>query len=284
MVAEINTSNKPFPVRDEASPLLNAPLLKNQPQIIHAFSTRRGGTSKPPFNTLNLSGKTGDDKINVNKNIEALKDYLSIKTPLFFLNQVHGKDVLVVDDIKNYGKPYSFDAIITSKKGVPLIILTADCLPILLFDPLKSVVAAVHAGWKGTSLQIVEKTVEKMADRFHCAREHIIAAMGPTIGPCCYEVDHPVIRAFEKIDSYTNKERESFIFPVKGKKERWMFDLAEANRLQLLNVGLIQDNICQLKHCTCCQHELFYSYRRDGKHSGRQGAVIMIKEDNFSEK
>ena len=258
--------------------LVKSPLLNKYHQIIHAFSTRKGGFSHEPFDSLNLSTKTGDRKTSVNENVDRLKNHLSIQSPFIFLNQIHGDKILAIEDLNNNGGPYDFDAVITSKKNIPLIILTADCLPLLLYDPVKSVIAAIHAGWKGTSLQIVKKTVCKMKEEFKSNPAHIIAAMGPAIGPCCYEVDHPVIEAFEKIDDYTPDLLASFISPLKEKKDRWILNLARANRLQLLNVGLIKDNICEEQYCTCCKSDLFYSYRRDGKDSGRQGAVIMIKD------
>lgn len=264
------------PGPDDAPLLLEAPLLKDHSRIIHAFSTRRGGYSIAPYDSFNLSSKTGDEKIKVSKNIERLKDFLSIDSPLFFLDQVHGKDILVVEDIKNDAAHYPFDALITSRKETAIIILTADCLSILLYDPVKSVVAAVHAGWMGTTLQIAEKTVDKMKERFESNPSHIIAAMGPAIGPCCYEVDYPVMKAFKSINSYTPQMLESFLLPVRGKNDKWMLDIVQANRLQLLNAGLIKDNINTLDYCTSCRSDLFYSYRRDGKMTGRQGALIMI--------
>ncbi|MDH3973116.1 MAG: peptidoglycan editing factor PgeF [Deltaproteobacteria bacterium] len=272
------------PEPNKAPLLLEAPLFKNHSQIIHAFSTRTGGYSKAPFDSLNLSCKTGDEKNNVKKNIERLNLFLSIDSPPFFLDQVHGNNVLVADDIKSHESHYPFDAIITSNKEKAIVILTADCLPLLLYDPVKSVIAAIHAGWKGTSLQIAEKTVTKMKERFKSDPAHIIAAIGPAIGPCCYEVDHPLVSAFEGLNSYHPETLHSFISPAEGKNDRWMFDLARANRLQLLNVGLIQDNIDELQLCTCCRSDLFYSYRRDGKHSGRQGAILMIKESHLQKK
>lgn len=277
MCAKNNKSNKSSPGPDDAPLLLEAPILKDHDNIIHAFTTRRGGYSKSPYDSFNLSTKGGDNKIDVEKNIARLEDFLSIETPLFFLHQVHGKEILVIDDLEEDSGPLPFDAAITSKSEIPIVILTADCLPILLYDPVKSVIAAVHAGWKGTCLKIAAHTVETMKSRFGSNASHIIAAMGPAIGPCCYEVDEPVLKAFKEQDTYSPREIASLFTPVAGKEKRWMFDLVQANKLQLLNVGLIKDNICALKYCTCCRSDLFYSYRRDGQNSGRQGSMIMKK-------
>ncbi len=256
--------------------LLRSPLFDPFEGLLHAFTTRLGGVSPPPFDSLNLSSKTGDAEGNVEKNHHLLESALEIEESLFCLDQVHGNSVLVIEDGGDTDhRP--FDAVVTALTGVPLVILTADCLPVLLHDPVKGVIGAVHAGWRGTAGKVTEEAVRRMMDRFGCRAEDIAAAMGPAIGPCCYEVDDAVVDRFRNRYAAENDWR-SFAGEVgNGGRGRWMFDLAKANLLQLLRLGVMREKIFLPVHCTCCSKELFFSHRRDGKASGRQGAVIMLR-------
>jgi YfiH family protein len=159
---------------------------------------------------------------------------------------------------------------ITSAPGIAIGVETADCVPILLFDPEVPAVAAVHAGWRSTVKKIVQMTIKKMQDEFGSNPTRMIAAIGPAIGPECYEVDEPVMGPM----------REAFPFwkevATARKAGRWGLDLVKANRMELMQVGLAEKNIHALGLCTSCRKDLFYSYRAEGK-TGRMLSVIMIK-------
>lgn len=155
------------------------------------------------------------------------------------------------------------DALITNQKGIMLTILTADCVPVLLFDPINKVVAAIHAGWKGTQQAIVFKTVKKMQHTFNTDPTDIIAGIAPSIGKCCYEVDWNVAKHFKDIDNaYENK----------GEKQ--MLDLPHINKIQLLNAGVKEEHIELSNLCTACEVDDYFSYRKEGGCSGRFMSMI----------
>lgn len=262
------------------STILRSPLLQSFRGVIHAFTTRLGGVSLSPFDSLNLSPKTGDSQGNVKKNIERLSEQLSIENTFFFLDQEHGDKILTVENTGATIDDRHFDAAISNSYEIPLVVITADCLPLLMYDPQRKAVGAVHAGWKGTASGIAEKTIKKMHDRFGCAASDIIVAMGPCIGACCYEVDGIVFNGFSQRGDPGIEEWNHSSKPVsKGEDKRWSFNIANANSLQLMRSGIKKENISLSPYCTCCRGDLFFSYRREGIKSGRQGAVIMMRED-----
>ena len=264
-----------------------SPLLTTAGGLTHAFTTCTGGISPPPFNSLNLSSKTGDSDENVKENLRILTTELGIDAPPLFMDQVHGDNILFIDDPQDAmaasSPSPSVDAVITALENIPLVVITADCLPVLLYDAAISVAAVVHAGWKGTALNIVGKTVAAMTDRFGSDPADIIAAMGPFIGPCCYEVDEKVVSSFESFIK-TKPDAWSAVFSPSGpgKADRWMFDLAGANLLQLDAAGIRRSHMSLSPHCTSCRDDLFYSHRRDGEKTGRQGAILMINKGDDS--
>lgn len=184
-------------------------------------------------------------------------------------NQTHSANISIIsqhheqgwnnieDAIKNC------DALITNQKNIMLTILTADCVPILLFDPKQQVISAIHAGWKGTEQTIAFKTVKKMQEMFNSNPKDILAGIAPSIGKCCYEVDWNVAQHFEHIeDAYKNR----------GKKQ--MLDLPHINKLQLLKAGLKSENIEMSNICTACEVDDYFSYRKEGGCSGRFMSMI----------
>ena len=259
--------------KKEGLQIIRSPLLERFNGLTHAFTTRPGGISCPPYDSLNLSAKSGDAESAVEKNRQILSEALSIKRGFFFLNQVHGDSIIVAEDVGSQQENHSADAVITGKPETPLAILTADCLSILLFTADNKSIGAVHAGWRGTALNIAGQTVTKMADRFNINPADIYAAMGPTIGPCCYEVDSIVYEQFRQKSSLWDKG--SLEIDRDGER-RWMLDLAAINRLQLEEAGVDPEHISHTPYCTSCHKNLFYSYRRDGRSSGRQGSIIML--------
>jgi YfiH family protein len=190
------------------------------------------------------------------------------------VTQVHGTDLLVIDspnpDYAHFHRLES-DGIITNQPGVMIGVCIADCIPILLLDPAKRVVAALHAGWQGTAGEIARQGVEALVAMFDVKPRNILAAVGPGIGRCCYEVDTPVIDVFKS----RSAGYEAFA-EAKG-AGKWQLDLSLANRRQLLAAGIPEENIETTDLCVCCEHDLFFSYRRDGGDTGRQMGFIMLK-------
>jgi hypothetical protein len=242
---------------------------------LHAFCTRRGGVSVGSFSSLNVSVREGDGPENVRLNIERIASSFGIsETQLLMLRQVHQDDVWVIDEntpIAPHDYPRECDAVITDREGLALCIKTADCAPVFLADPVRRIIGAVHAGWKGTALRITQKTVGEMQKRFGARPSDLTAAVGPAIGPCCYEVDAVVHRAMSH-----HASRDSCF--LNGRQPgRWMLDLSLANRNQLLECGLQPERIFATPCCTACHPDLFFSHRACKGDTGRQLNFIMIR-------
>lgn len=248
--------------------------------LVHAFSTREGGVSRPPYHALNLSLSVGDKPEAVRENRRRFFEALGVGlSSVVRVRQVHGDGVLVVDEnvVKQEGFPrvlldegFEYDATVTNRPGLALSIGTADCLPILLFDPRKGAIGAVHAGWRSTVKRIAEKTVKTMVKTYGTNPQDLLAAIGPGIGGCCYEVDDPVIKPLAKaLPSW-----EAFV----SSKEngRFHLDLSGVNSRILEEAGLPQEHIFPLNLCTSCRRDLFYSYRAEKPRTGRMLSLIML--------
>lgn len=239
------------------------------PGLAHAFCTRDTGVSPPPFNSLNFSVREGDTPENVKENCTILSSAFGIPYGKFFtLRQVHGSSILVLHSPFSGNGELEHDAMAAREGGVALCIKTADCVPVLLADRNLKAIAAVHAGWRGTSLQIVSKAAAFLFENFGVSRGDLLAAIGPAIGPCCYEVDSVVFDAMAG-------DAVQF-FKQTGEQGKWKLDLPGVNRSQLLKMGIPPENISSSGLCTACRTDLFYSHRAE-KQTGRQLNFIMIK-------
>ncbi len=190
------------------------------------------------------------------------------RNDLIWLNQVHGSDVLVADApaAAVMARPdLSYDAAVSDREDVVLTVRTADCVPVLLFCPQPRAAGIVHAGWRGTLAGAVTSAVSSMQEHYGCRPEDILAAIGPCIQPCCYEVGAEVYEPFmERFGS----EVVSMVGSARH------VHLAATNRLWLVQCGLAVENIETIEFCTCCRQDTFFSYRREGKTAGRQIAYI----------
>jgi hypothetical protein len=240
--------------------LLTIPALEKSPGIIHAFTTRQGGQGARTDGARNPDDWT------------TVADAFGICIDrVVTVDQVHGENIVTVDDlnVRNVRTVHA-DAMITDVPGIAIGVETADCVPVLLFDPVKPAVAAVHAGWRSTVKKIVQKAVHRMREEFGSEPARLIAAIGPAIGPECYEVDEPVMERVREAFSFWNE-----VSAPRG-NDRWNLDLVKANKLELLQIGLAEKNIHALGLCTSCRRDLFYSFRAEGR-TGRMLSVIMIK-------
>ena len=242
---------------------------------VQGFTTRHEGVSRPPYNSLNLGMNTQDQQANVEGNRSLLARAFGInQEALVTPRQIHGCDILVIsepnEDFSHF-LSVEGDAVITNQPNVMIGVCVADCVPILLFDAVKKVIAVAHAGWKGTAAALVAKTVAGMKSEFGSSPAHVQAAIGPCIQKCCYEVDEPVKKAFQLggIDWVSCAESKS--------PGKWQLDLTSANRELLLLAGLSADAIQVSDQCVCCHSEQFFSYRRDKDDSGRQMGFILLK-------
>ncbi|MBI5695241.1 MAG: peptidoglycan editing factor PgeF [Nitrospirae bacterium] len=235
------------------------------------FTTRKGGESLPPYDSLNLGAGGGDDAATVERNRARLADALGLgPRGVRTVSQVHGSDVYVLKDIGTPRPVTGFDAIITDIPGAAVGVLTADCVPILLYDPANRAVAAVHAGWAGTIKGIAGHAVEAMAREYGTDPSLLMAVVGPSIGPCCYEVDEKVVGPLREA------LRDWPDLVVQTTPEKWRFDLWKTNRMVLELAGVRADNISVMSLCTACNQDKFYSHRGSGGKAGRMLAVAVL--------
>jgi YfiH family protein len=241
---------------------------------VHAFTTRYGGASSGIWSSLNLGFSRGDDPACVAENFDRLCAVLGIdRGKLCFTRQVHGTEVRPVTAADAHvfftPVPYEADGLVTDEPGVALICFVADCVPILLCDPVRGTVGAVHAGWKGTAGGIAGKAVQIFSDRYGSRPEDVRAAIGPHIGECCYETGPEVAEAMRDA---LGKEAEPFCVP---RGEKFHVDLGGLNRAMLLRAGLTEDHIALSRECTMCHPEKFWSHRYTKGRRGVQAAVIL---------
>lgn len=231
--------------------------------IIAAQSTRIGGVSISPFNSLNLGKSTNDTVENVIHNRELFFGSLNISLDRISLSkQVHGSKILVVEEPKT---TEGYDAMITNKRNVFLAVSIADCVPILIHDSKNNVVAAIHAGWRGTVENIVLKTLQKMNSNFNSNGEDCFAFIGACIGKTKFEVGIEVANQFESV------------FISEALNNKFFIDLKAVNNAQLAHFGIPQSNIEISKYCTIENNDLFFSHRKENGKTGRMMAVIGIK-------
>jgi YfiH family protein len=299
--------------------ILTATIFDSLPWMAHGFSTRKGGASKIAAKiasknatktnvpaSLNLGFTEWDSRETVVRNRVAFLRAVLGKKPapqsaphgknaesLVTLRQIHS------DAVRVFSTPAATapqaDAAISSRAGLFLGIQTADCVPILLADPRRRVVAAIHAGWRGTLARIAAKTLGRMRLEFGTNPEDVLAALGPAIGPCCYEIGPEVAQEFlgqfahaaewfegpfERLSSGEEPNPLPWLTMMppghEPPPERVQLDLRSANRRQLVDAGMRPRNIAVSALCTSCRSDLFFSYRKEGPATGRMMSVVGI--------
>ena len=244
--------------------------------VPHGFTTRQGGVSEGYLHSLNLGAHRGDDLANVAKNYDILANAMGFDAKkLVLANQIHTDIVREVTESDCLGslshRDYpECDGLVTNTPGITLAVFTADCTPILFYDPVTGAVGAAHAGWRGTAAGIAAKVVEKMASAFGSDPADVRAAIGPNIGPCCFVTDRDVPDAMA---AALGQAAAPYIFP---QGEKFRVDLKGINALWLAKAGV--KNIEIAKECTACAPDLFWSHRVTKGQRGSQGAVIVRKE------
>ena len=246
--------------------------------VAHGFTSKLGGVSHGKIEGLNLGFRVGDDKNDVLKNYQLVSQDLELPFEnIVAAKQIHSADIRIIGDAeKGYGiakadEVIECDGLVTSVPNVPLCVFYADCVPILLADSDAGVIAAVHSGWRGTVKQIAGSVVDVMCKEFGASPQNIKAAIGPSIGRCCFETGGEVAEQFNE-DLVTTD--------ANGKLK---VDLWEANRRILQGKGLVDANIDIFGLCTICHSDKLYSYRTHGENTGRMGAFIMIREERYKQ-
>jgi len=255
-------------------PILEFNSFPNNGTQYHAVFTRQGGASEAPFHSLNMSLSVPDDEATVLANRAiGYSRYQRTNDTLVHAHLVHGAEVARVTSA-DYGRYVGpIDGLITNEPGCGLTMNYADCAPIFLYDPTHHAIGLGHAGWQGAVKDLPGAMVRAMVNEFGSNPAHLLAAIGPCIGPCCYEVDGPVISQVREHFA----EPQSLLLPVPADKEdrgRPYFDLPQANRQNLLEAGV--RNIELSDYCTACRTDLFFSHRAEQGKTGRFGTVFIL--------
>ena len=247
-------------------------LLNQNKKIVHFFTSKSGGYSKGNITGLNLGFRVNDDYNAVKMNyMQISKDFDIPFEGITAAKQVHSTEIRVITDReKGFGVSrekdlFEADGLVSNCTDIPITVFYADCVPILLADSKAGVVAAVHAGWRGTVNRIAENAVKIMIEEFGANAKNITAAIGPSIGKCCFEIGPEVACEFDK----------EFLKVLPNNK--FKADLWEANKKVLKEAGVCDCNIDVFRLCTVCNSDLLYSYRAHGEKTGRMGATIMLK-------
>jgi YfiH family protein len=287
-------------------------------ELVHGIFTREGGYSQPPYHSLNVSLSSGNERFEdaVRNRFLALQCLDIAEYPCATMWMIHSANVLTLDgqnwpdwgddwphrvyELEGLGYPegtklqWTFkprikaDAIITRRHGVALTMSTADCVPLLFYDPVTEIIGVAHAGWRGTARGIAAATVAAMGEQFGSRPADILAGIGPSIGPCCYEVSDEVKelflgqRDFEELPTEERFRRlvaEAAVFETVSlpEKESLRLNLWETNRNQLLLAGLAPEHIELPEVCTSCAKERFFSHRAEDGRTGRFPAIIALR-------
>lgn len=240
----------------------------------HGFSTRHGGVSPLPQSSLNLSLVPWDVQSNVHENRRRFLTALHLEdAQLATLSQVHSDRLYILDENTpaENGRTEG-DALATRRNGIATAVQVADCFPILMVDARRRVVAAIHAGWRGILARIVEKTAAGLCSAFGTDPADLVTAIGPGIRSCCFEVGPEVVEQFHEAYPRAQLSR-----PHPTRAHKYLLDLMQPLQIQFQDAGLKADRVFDQSGCTSCNTDEFFSYRREGRHSGRMMGVIALK-------
>ena len=240
------------------------------PHLRHGFSTRRGGAPDLKESSLNLSDSPWDSTSRVSENKRRFLSALQLAdTPLIALCQVHSNRVHIIEDLSRQWNQPDGDAMATCVENIALAVKTADCLPILIADPDKNAVAAVHSGWRGTLSGILLCTIREMQRAFGSDPSRLLTAIGPGIRACCYEVGSDVAGLFKKKYPECCSTMSASVHP-----DKYLLDLGNVLDVQMNRAGIRPENRYDLKACTCCNTEEFFSHRAEGSAAGRMMSIV----------
>ncbi|MDD4854673.1 MAG: peptidoglycan editing factor PgeF [Sulfuricurvum sp.] len=247
---------------------LITPIFKT-PSLTACFTTRHGGISKTPFDSLNLAFHVNDTPNDVHQNHLLLAKELGYEAnTLIYMRQIHSDSVVIVNEMMDFNSPPQCDALITNRPHVPLMVMSADCTPILVYDSTHNAIAAIHAGRAGALNEILPKTLEAMKAEYGTTVEDVMVFLGPSIQGCCYEVNETIAReTVEKGYTEALRRDETKVF----------LDVNTILLQQLHSLGVKKENIEVVNHCTSCQCDTYFSYRADAHYTGRIAGVILLR-------
>ena len=264
-------------------PYYSFPAFDALPFVRHGFSTRLGGVSRGDCESMNLSYSRGDDPAAVRENFERFCGAIGVKAENVVVSaqehHINLYNATAADRGRGVTRPKGYadvDGLLTDEPDVVLCTQYADCVPLFFLDPVRRVAATSHAGWKGTAARIGAVTVERMAADYGCRREDILAAVGPSIGPCCFEVDAPVWEVFAAMAEFAPDGA-----PACGREDgggKYHVDLWEMNRRILCAAGVRPEKIAVTDLCTRCHPDVFWSHRATGGRRGNLGAFLSLTQ------
>lgn len=251
---------------------------EDDPRMNHCFTTKLGGVSQEEWYALNLGFNRGDAYENVVKNYESVCDLLQEPlTSVVLSRQVHETHIAYVDEsMKGNGiampnRWESMDGIYTDQKGITLVTHYADCVPLFFYAPAYNMIGMAHAGWRGTVEEIGVEMLKQWHTKHHIPLEAIEVGIGPSIGPCCFEVHDDVASVF--LQKYGDAP-----FIVENRENgKYNIDLWECNKYSMMKYGLKEEQLQKMAICTCCEHETFYSHRYTQGKRGTLGAFMVLK-------
>ncbi len=252
---------------------LYSPELFNREKVLVVFTLRQGGVSLTPYNLLNLGFHVGDHHQNVLKNRKLIMSCFNLDiNQMTTAEQIHGnRSVLVKEELigrgaQSYEDSISgTDALICGLNNVPLALFFADCVPLVIVDPVTRCIAVIHAGWRGIMDNIIPRTLSKFGKCFDVKIPQLIAYIGPSIGRCCYEVGQPLIERF----------KAKFNMTIEGSK----IDLPRLVKTELRREGVLGERIISADLCTSCRSDMFFSFRRENE-TGRQAALVALLDED----
>lgn len=266
-----------FVTKDELTYLIFTPWEKDE-RIIHGFSTRSGGVSEGDLATLNLGFNRGDKEENVIENYKRMSQALDVSFDSLVLSkQVHETCITKVgqeacgNGIIMPNMWESMDGIYTQEHGVTLVTHYADCVPLFFYAPKYGMIGMAHAGWRGTVDEIGKKMIQLWIEKEGILVEEIQVAIGPSIGPCHFEVHEDVASCFKE------KFPEADFITFYPEKNKYSINLWECNKQSLCSVGVLEKNIITAGICTCCMNDIFFSHRKTGGKRGTLGAFMCLK-------
>ena len=248
--------------------IIQSNILKKFSSISHAFTTKDGGVSTKPYNSLNLAFHVEDDEADVQTNHEHLSKELNYdKRTLVHMKQIHSDIVHIIDENDNFENPPICDALITNRPNTPLMVMVADCSPILFYDDKLQVIAVAHAGRQGAFKNIIKNVVESFVNYFNSETKNIYVSVGTSIGSCCYEVGSEI---------YEESKLLGLEYAIQKTQNSYYLDISKILKTQLIACGIKDKNIDISKECSCCKNNKYFSYRADGT-TGRFCGIIFLK-------
>ena len=235
--------------------------------IVQSFTTRYGGKSTTPYDSLNLAFHVGDDSDIVNQNHQILAKFMQYnRDSLIYMKQIHSNIVHIIDDNDSFDNPPTCDALITNRKGIYLMVMVADCTPVLFYDPIKSIIAVAHIGRAGAFTNIIQCVMNSFITEFGSDRQDIIVSSGASICKECYEVGYEIDKEAKEL---------GLGYAIEYISDRYYLDIKKIIKTQLKELKVANIDISD--ECSCCSKERYFSYRADGI-TGRFAGVIGIKE------